>query len=172
MDFTRKAALGACLVVLLMGAGLMKARTAEDAGRKEIEAFNKRYLELHLNMDTAGILGLWAEDGVDLIPGDAPMVGRNEDCGVGGRHRGQDAGVQNDEDGVGVSGYSRVRGLGFGVGERASSDAAAGREADDRGIRENGAGAASRGERGMEGSARDVERFAETVRIVIGTEMD
>ena len=78
MDFTRKAALGACLVVLLMGAGLMKARTAEDAGRKEIEAFNKRYVELHLTMDTAGILGLWAEDGVDLMPGDAPMVGRKK----------------------------------------------------------------------------------------------
>ena len=78
MDFTRKAALGACLVVLLMGAGLMKARTAEDAGRKEIEAFNKRYVELHLKMDTAGILGLWAEDGVDLMPGDAPMVGRKK----------------------------------------------------------------------------------------------
>ena len=78
MDFTWKAVLGACLVVLLMGAGLMKARTAEDAGRKEIEAFNKRYVELHLKMDTAGILGLWAEDGVDLMPGDAPMMGKKK----------------------------------------------------------------------------------------------
>jgi uncharacterized protein (TIGR02246 family) len=54
----------------------MKARAAEDAGRKEIEAFNQKYLELHLKMDTPGILALWAEDGVDLMPGDAPMVGK------------------------------------------------------------------------------------------------
>ncbi len=38
----------------------MKARTTEEAGRKEIEAFNNRYVELHLKMDTAGILALWA----------------------------------------------------------------------------------------------------------------
>ncbi len=40
------------------------------------EAFKKRYLELHEKMDTSGILALWAEDGVDLMPGSAPMVGR------------------------------------------------------------------------------------------------
>ena len=27
-------------------------------------------------MDQAGILSLWAEDGVDLMPGDAPIVGK------------------------------------------------------------------------------------------------
>ena len=78
MDLTRKALLGACLVALMMGAGLVKARTAEDAEGKEIEAFNKRYVELHLKMDTAGILALWAEDGVDLMPGDAPMTGKKK----------------------------------------------------------------------------------------------
>ncbi len=56
----------------------MKARTAEDTGRKEIEAFNQRYVELHLKMDTAGILALWTEDGVDLMPGDAAMVGQKK----------------------------------------------------------------------------------------------
>lgn len=78
MDLTTKAILGACFVALLMGMGLVKARTAEDAGRKEIEAFNNRYVELHLKMDTAGILGLWAEDGVDLMPGDGPMMGKKK----------------------------------------------------------------------------------------------
>ena len=78
MEFTRKALLGACLVALLIVAVRMKARTAEDAERKEIEAFNKRYVELHLKMDTAGILALWAEDGVDLMPGDAAMIGRKK----------------------------------------------------------------------------------------------
>jgi uncharacterized protein (TIGR02246 family) len=71
-------ALGACLTGLLVATVCVKARTTEEAGQKEIEAFNKRYVELHLKMDTAGILALWAEDGVDLMPGDAPMVGRKK----------------------------------------------------------------------------------------------
>jgi uncharacterized protein (TIGR02246 family) len=78
MSFKRKVLLGACFVALLMGAERMKARAAEDAERKEIEAFNKRYVELHLKMDTAEILALWAEDGVDLMPGAAATVGRKK----------------------------------------------------------------------------------------------
>jgi uncharacterized protein (TIGR02246 family) len=42
----------------------------------EIDAFNKRYIELHLKMDTAGIYGAWAEDGVSLMPGEAPLIGK------------------------------------------------------------------------------------------------
>jgi len=67
-----------CFVALLTAAVRVKARTAENAGRKEIEAFNKRYVELHLKMDTAGILAQWSEDGVDLMPGNAPMIGRKK----------------------------------------------------------------------------------------------
>src|SRR5216683_4226079 len=78
MNITRKVLLAACFVGLLTAAVQMKGRTAADAGRKEIEAFNKGYVELHLKMDTAGILALWAEDGVDLMPGDAPMIGRKK----------------------------------------------------------------------------------------------
>jgi uncharacterized protein (TIGR02246 family) len=78
MGFARKMFLGVCFVALPMAAVRMKARTVEDAGQKEIEAFNKRYVELHLKMDTLGILALWAEDGVDLMPGDAPMIGRKK----------------------------------------------------------------------------------------------
>jgi len=44
--------------------------------REEIEAFNKHYLELHQRMDTAGVLALWAEDGVDLMPDEAPIIGK------------------------------------------------------------------------------------------------
>jgi hypothetical protein len=58
MNFTRKLLLGVCFIALLTAAAQMKARTEEDTGRKEIEAFNKRYLELHLKMDTAGIFGV------------------------------------------------------------------------------------------------------------------
>jgi uncharacterized protein (TIGR02246 family) len=78
MGRTRKVLLVACCFGLLLAAGRMKARTAEDAGRKEIEAYNKRYVELHEKMDTPGILALWAEDGVDLMPGDAALVGRKK----------------------------------------------------------------------------------------------
>src|SRR5260370_40064128 len=78
MDSTKKVFLGACLVALLLATGRMSARTAEDAGRKEIEAFNKRFVELHVKMDTAGVLALWAEDGVDLMPGNAPMIGKKK----------------------------------------------------------------------------------------------
>ena len=78
MSFTRKVLLGTCFVALLMAAAQMKARTEEDAARKGIEAFNKRYVELHEKMDTAGILALWAEDGVDLMPGSAAMVGKKK----------------------------------------------------------------------------------------------
>jgi ketosteroid isomerase-like protein len=35
-------------------------------------------VELHLKMDTAGIFGLWAENGVDLMPGDNAMVGKKK----------------------------------------------------------------------------------------------
>ncbi len=78
MDIKRRVILVVCLVALLMAAVGMKARTTEESGQKEIEAFNKRYVELHLKMDTAGILALWAEDGMDLMPGNAPMIGRKK----------------------------------------------------------------------------------------------
>ena len=78
MGFARKMFLGVCFVALLMAGVRMKARTTEDVGQKEVAAFNKRYVELHLKMDTPGILALWAEDGVDLMPGDAAMIGRKK----------------------------------------------------------------------------------------------
>ena len=78
MKFKKTVFLGACCVASLLAAVRMKVRTAEDTGRKEIEAFNRRYVELHLKMATAGILALWTEDGVDLMPGDAAMVGQKK----------------------------------------------------------------------------------------------
>jgi uncharacterized protein (TIGR02246 family) len=82
MGFARKMVLGVSAVALLVAGGLTKAVTSAwtpvDAGRKEIEAFNKRYVELHLKMDTPAILALWAEDGVDLMPGDAAMIGKKK----------------------------------------------------------------------------------------------
>ena len=56
----------------------MGARDSNRDAQREIETFNQRYVELNLKMDTAGILALWAEDGVDLMPGDAAMIGRKK----------------------------------------------------------------------------------------------
>jgi uncharacterized protein (TIGR02246 family) len=70
---------GAGLAILLAWAAVrMTAATGRATGVAEIEAFNKHYVELHLKMDTAGVLALWEEDGVDLMPGDAPMIGKKK----------------------------------------------------------------------------------------------
>jgi uncharacterized protein (TIGR02246 family) len=63
-------------ICVLAGCGFMAARNSAADGRAEIEKFNENYRQLHLKMDTAGIFALWAEDGVDLMPGEAPLVGR------------------------------------------------------------------------------------------------
>ena|SRR5438445_4584005 len=64
------------VVLLLLAIAGIGARSERSASKDEIGAFNKRYVELHLKMYTAGILALWAEDGVDLMAGDAAMIGR------------------------------------------------------------------------------------------------
>jgi uncharacterized protein (TIGR02246 family) len=76
MRISRKKMVAVGCVFVALGAIRMMAAGSEGDGRKEIEAFNKRYVELHLKMDTAGVLALWAEDGVDLMPGEAPMIGK------------------------------------------------------------------------------------------------
>src|SRR5215813_7365216 len=68
--------------ISVAGMLVMAAAIAADvhAGRSngtdEIVAFNKKYREMHLNMDTQGIFSSWAEDGVDLMPGEAPIIGK------------------------------------------------------------------------------------------------
>jgi uncharacterized protein (TIGR02246 family) len=78
MSWPRKIVLVAGIMVLAAGALWVKAAGSDGEGRKEIDAFNKRYVELHLKMDTAGILALWEEEGVDLMPGDAALIGRKK----------------------------------------------------------------------------------------------
>lgn len=71
-----KRGVGLALVVgaLAMAAFVLGVRAAST--KDEIDAFNKRYVEMHLKMDTAGIFGSWAEDGVSLMPGEAPLIGK------------------------------------------------------------------------------------------------
>jgi ketosteroid isomerase-like protein len=64
------------VAVLICGLVLSASGRGKPSGKEEIERFNDHYRELHLKMDTAGIFGLWADDGVDLMPGEAPMIGK------------------------------------------------------------------------------------------------
>jgi uncharacterized protein (TIGR02246 family) len=47
-----------------------------ESARKEIAAFNQKFLAAHLKMDNAAIVGMWAQDGVSLLPETAPIIGK------------------------------------------------------------------------------------------------
>ena len=68
------AKIGIAGVVVLCTASLV---AQEDSARKEIEAFNQRYTAAHLKMDNAAVMAMWAEEGVTLLPGMAPLAGRS-----------------------------------------------------------------------------------------------
>jgi len=74
-----------CVVAGLSGGGLASARSemragqaagGNEAGRREIEAFNKKYIAAHLRMDNTAVLSMWAEDGISLLPATDPMIGK------------------------------------------------------------------------------------------------
>jgi len=73
-----RASLVAGLLLFLFGIVSVRinAREANAEARIEIDAFNKKFTELHLKMDTPGIMAMWAEDGVDLMQGEATLGGR------------------------------------------------------------------------------------------------
>lgn len=78
MSIFGRSAVAAGVALMMAGAVRMKAGDSSSAGTKEIEAFNKKFVELHLKMDTPGIMAMWSEDGVDLMQGEAPIVGRKK----------------------------------------------------------------------------------------------
>jgi len=69
-------------LTVLIGPLLLAAFSASTFSRAaadphaEIAQFNEHYGQLHLQMDTSGIFTLWADDGVDLMPGEAPLIGK------------------------------------------------------------------------------------------------
>jgi len=71
-----KAAIVVGILLLGLGSARTGARNTNANEGNEIDAFNKKFLELHLKMDTPGIMAMWAEDGVDLMQGEAPISGR------------------------------------------------------------------------------------------------
>ncbi len=72
----RNASIVAGVVLFGLYSFRLCAQDAKRDSRAEIEAFNKRFLDLHLKMDTPGIMAMLAEDGVDLMQGEAPIAGR------------------------------------------------------------------------------------------------
>jgi uncharacterized protein (TIGR02246 family) len=78
MSIFWRTAVAAGIVLMMAGGIRMMAGDSNGAGTKEIEAFNKKFVELHLKMDTPGIMAMWTEDGVDLMQGEAPIVGRKK----------------------------------------------------------------------------------------------
>jgi hypothetical protein len=63
-------------LVLARRAGEGRAVSGADTARKEIEAFNRKFIDAHLKMDNAAVMGMWADDGVSLLPATSPMVGK------------------------------------------------------------------------------------------------
>jgi ketosteroid isomerase-like protein len=67
----------AILILLLAAVGTgfsTAARAADD--QKGIVAFNEHFRAVTLRMDSPGLMALWADDGVSLLPGMAPVVGK------------------------------------------------------------------------------------------------
>ena len=50
--------------------------SANDSARRAVDALNKREADACFKMDNAASAALWADDGVDLIQGLAPMIGK------------------------------------------------------------------------------------------------
>jgi ketosteroid isomerase-like protein len=63
-------------VALLLGLAIGGAGGKATKGNSEIDTFNRRFVELILKTDHAGMMAMWAEDGVDLMPGEPPLVGK------------------------------------------------------------------------------------------------
>lgn len=65
------------LVIAMLAAGFgLAAQAARPTPEQEIVAFNDKLRQMHLDMDNQGIFAAWAEDGVDLMPGEEPIVGK------------------------------------------------------------------------------------------------
>ena len=70
---------GLAMVVVIGAMATVAFGAGGGSSKDEIDAFNKRYVEIHLKMDTAAIFATWAEDGVSLMPGEAPLIGKKAD---------------------------------------------------------------------------------------------
>jgi ketosteroid isomerase-like protein len=63
----------AALIVTICAVGAARLQASADDG---VAAFNAAFRDVILRMDNAGVVALWAEDGVSLLPDMAPIVGK------------------------------------------------------------------------------------------------
>lgn len=67
-----------CLSLLLLASISLSAhaQAPDIPGRAGIDAFNRALDDATRRMDNAGILALWADDGISLLPATQPIVGK------------------------------------------------------------------------------------------------
>ena len=66
-----------CLLAATAAAGLSLPAGARGAGAREaVEQLNRQFLEAGRRQDDSAVMALWADDGVDLLPGMQPLVGK------------------------------------------------------------------------------------------------
>jgi uncharacterized protein (TIGR02246 family) len=69
----------ASLAILILGfADVAQSASPKQDAREALEAFNKQFIAACQKMDHPAGAALWAEDGVDLLPGMAPMTGKKK----------------------------------------------------------------------------------------------
>jgi ketosteroid isomerase-like protein len=76
LSFRKVAIVAGTLVLGPLGMAMDAGDSTGGARRARWARSNKKFVELHLKMDTPGIMAMWAEDGVNLVQAEAPMVGR------------------------------------------------------------------------------------------------
>lgn len=64
------------LFVSFLASCIGAAQAAPPDARSGLEAFNHAFDQATRTMDNAATLALWEEDGVSLLPGTAPIVGK------------------------------------------------------------------------------------------------
>ena len=69
-------AFGLMLSGILMFAKPIRSLSEDQDARKSLDAFNQKFIEACQRMDHPAAATFWAEDGADLLPGMAPMVGK------------------------------------------------------------------------------------------------
>jgi ketosteroid isomerase-like protein len=55
---------------------LSQRQASADRADNQLTDFNRRFIDACRQMDNSAALALWADDGVDLLPGMEPMVGK------------------------------------------------------------------------------------------------
>jgi ketosteroid isomerase-like protein len=67
---------GSALLLLCAAPALVVAQTSAPDARAGIDSFNVAFDAATRRMDNAATVALWEEDGISLLPGTKPVVGR------------------------------------------------------------------------------------------------